>query len=43
MYINGADKDWFQRRDDVQPEDRVEYWRNHVDLGGGVELYECRG
>lgn len=41
VYINGADKEWYQRRSEVK--DEIRWWRGKETLADGVTLIECGG
>jgi hypothetical protein len=43
LYLNEADKEWFQRLGDIRPDDQVVWWSGRKELGPGVTLVQCGG
>ncbi|WVQ79136.1 hypothetical protein IAT38_001231 [Cryptococcus sp. DSM 104549] len=43
LYLCEADKEWFQRLDDVKESDDVRWWTGEAELGPGVKVIQCGG
>ncbi|WWD16304.1 hypothetical protein CI109_100730 [Kwoniella shandongensis] len=43
LYICEADKEWFQRLDDVRDNDDIRFWSDEEELGPGVKVIQCGG
>lgn len=43
MYLCEADKEWYQRLDDIEDSDNVRWWSGEVELGKGVKVIQCGG
>jgi len=43
LYLNEADKDWFQRLGDLKDTDEIVWWTGRKELGPGVTLVQCGG
>jgi hypothetical protein len=43
LYLNEADKEWYQRLDDIRDTDQVVWWRHERALSPAVKMIECGG
>lgn len=43
LYLCAADKEWYQRADDIKPSDQIIWWSDTVSLGPNVSLVQCGG
>lgn len=43
LYICETDKEWYQRRAEIKPEDEVRFWSKRETVGPGITLVECGG
>lgn len=43
LYICETDKEWYQRRGEIRPEDNVVFWTGRETVGPGVTVVQCGG
>ena len=43
LYVCEADKEWYQRFDDIKSSDEVIWFSDKVELGKGVTVVQCGG